>query len=79
LESLQVAAQRLERGQTFEAPTPSASRTKFQDSFKIGSNNRGAARRNADAETPANSMNQGELLDWLGVRDDFRNWLVRTV
>ena len=69
LESLQVAAQRLERGQTFEVPKPATSKTKFQDSFKIGSKHRNDASRTADVETPANSMNQVELFDWLGGRD----------
>ena len=61
LESLQAASKRRERGATFDATAPRLAPPVCQQSVKIA--------------PAANPLEERELSDWLGGRDDFRNWL----
>lgn len=73
LETLHAAAARLESGKAFVPPD---ARTEFPDSFKV----RGKAEFADDrpAVQQGSEMQQElDLGDWLGGRDDFRNWLIR--
>ena len=88
LENLQIAAAKLESGMTFELPSPGQpngeerprrkpARAKFQESFKYeGTEPRSRTVREVPAIEP-NELENLNLGDWLGVRDDFRNWFVR--
>lgn len=74
-ESLQAAA-RLERGETFDSSSPRAQISKFQDSFKIMSDDVSDSDEVSPVESTANSLTSNNLLVWLAVRDEFRNWLI---
>ena len=50
-------------------------RTEFQESFKITGQQEGSAPSDAVPAIEPNELNDLNLRDWLGVRDDFRNWL----
>ena len=78
LENLQAAAGRLERGESFDpGPRESASPSICQVSVKS------SVDEDADEDTDRlreTGPKYGDDLDleiWLGVRDDFRSWLVR--
>jgi hypothetical protein len=69
IESLQAAARRLERGQTFDSSSPRAPVTKFQDSFKIESDREVDPTDNRCDESKPNSLSGSDLGTWLGDRD----------
>jgi integrase len=69
IESLQAAARRLERGQTFDSSSPRAAVTKFQDSFKIASDRSADTTENRHDKTESNSLSENDLGEWLGDRD----------
>jgi len=69
IQSLQAAVQRLERGQTFDSSSPRAQISKFQDSFKIASDDASDSTENSQAESPFNSLTDNDLGTWLGDRD----------
>jgi hypothetical protein len=67
-----IAVAKLERGHAFAH----SARAQFQDSFKIEPSDGGP---HAPREVPAieaNELADLNLGDWLGVRDDFRNYFV---
>jgi hypothetical protein len=85
LRSLQVAAAKLERGRAFdsshERQMPTASNEAPAEFCQESVKSRGeAGQSHTRSQSPAlepNELNDLNLLNWLGVRDDFRNWLIR--
>jgi hypothetical protein len=77
LENLQAAAARLESGKSFDAP-PRAdeSPTECQVFVKNLGEDDIEDRADRRSVTEPNSESRNDLADWLGVRDDFRNWLI---
>jgi integrase len=68
IESLQTAAKRLERGQTFDAVSPRAG-AKFHKSFIIASDRRARSSKKKHREAAPNSLGDDDLGFWLGDRD----------
>ena len=85
LENLQAAALKLENGRTFDPNDTSSARTRpderdrvssfFQDQAKVPSE--GTVPKHDGTE--ANVLHERDLEDWLGGRDDFRNWFGENV
>jgi integrase len=69
IESLQTAARRLERGQTFDASSPRAKIEKFQDFVKVASDRAPQEDENPADESTVNSLTGENLGTWLGDRD----------
>ena len=69
IESLQTAAKRLERGQTFDAVSPRAGASEFHKSFIIPSDRRAQSSKKKRPETALNSLIDSDLGMWLGDRD----------
>jgi hypothetical protein len=78
LENLQLAAAKLETGKTFDAPPRASVSPSICQVFVKNSTDRdGEGGADQESETQRNSLDDQDLEMWLGVRDDFRNWLIR--
>jgi hypothetical protein len=70
------APQRAHNSRAFHLKAEARTRTNFQESFKYEGV---TPRSHTVREVPgieSNELNDLNLSEWLGVRDDFRNWLV---
>jgi integrase len=78
LENLQAAAARLERGVTFDPTSQDpVSLSVCQDSVKNSGDDEADNRIDRVRETSPKYGEDLDLENWLGVRDDFHNWLIR--
>jgi hypothetical protein len=57
-------------------PTVAAGPAKFQDSFKIGAEQLPEVQGGEATESNGTCCDENDLGVWLGVRDDFRNWVM---
>jgi hypothetical protein len=78
LENLQAAAARPERGETFDpAPQDPVAPSIRQDFVKNPADDEADDHIDRVRETSPIYGDDLNLADWPGVRDDFRNWLIR--
>ena len=78
LENSQAAAARLESGKSFDPATrASAPPTNCQVFVKSSTETPVSDTSQRPSTTGTKALEDGELEEWLGVRDDFRNWLIR--
>jgi hypothetical protein len=80
-ENLQAAVLKLENGKTFDPTVGSDTKNRVDDRDKVSSFLQEKTKvseiddQKCD-ETASNADGDNDLGIWLGVRDDFRNWLI---